>query len=196
MSTDVLNQTLVGGVKATFGRGRQFLITQLTGTVNAVAKQIGSSSRQWPLNGIGAGFKFTTGEPDLYFDTLEITSAGGDVIQIAIGDDDVDFANAVTVGNTVTGKDLPASSLTDTAPLTTVTGQHAICAQNLTRRRITLFADPRNVGDTFIAIRKTGGANNIAILLPGTSAQFVGTYGLDYLAGAAAGDSVYIFEES
>ena len=66
MSTDVLNQVLQAGVKATFGRGRQFLITQLTGIVNAVARQLGSSSRQWPLNGIGAGFKFTTGDDNVY----------------------------------------------------------------------------------------------------------------------------------
>ena len=118
------------------------------------------------------------------------------MIQLAVGDDDVNFANAVTVGNTVTSKDLPAAALTDTAPIVTVTGQHALCAQNLTRRRITLFADPRNVGDLFIPVRKTGGANNIAIILPGTYVQFSGTYGLDYLGGATAGDSVYVFEES
>jgi hypothetical protein len=193
MSTDVLNQTLFAGVKATFGRGRQFLITQLTGTVNAVAKQIGSSSRQWPLNGIGAGFKFTTGDPDLYFDTLEITSAGGDVIQIALGDDDVDFANAVTVGNTVTMKDLPAGALTDRTGVVTAAGSHALFAANLSRRRITVSADPASPETTYL--KATGGSFSLAFVQPGQSVEFKGTYGLDYV-GTAGGATLYLCEET
>lgn len=90
----------------------------------------------------------------------------------------------------------PSGTITDTAPISpTVAAQHALVPQNLNRRRVTIFSDPANVGDTVIFIRKSGGANNLGFIVPGTYEEFDTTAGLDYQC-TNGGDKLYIFEES
>ncbi len=101
-----------------------------------------------------------------------------------------------TVAGTVNTQTAPSVAIADTAPISpTVAGQHAIVPQNLLRRRVTIFSDPANAGDTVIYIRKTGGANTLGFITPGNYEEFDTTAGLDYQC-TNGGDKLYILEES
>jgi hypothetical protein len=197
MSTEVLTQALTAGVTAKFGAGTMFLVIAApSANLNIVARQIGNSNKNRTFTGAPAGFKFTADGPADGFDTLEVTSSSNQTVQIAVGNDDVSYSNSVTVANTVTTQSNPAGTLSDISPVVTAAAtQAAIVAANSSRRRVTIFSDPRNVGDTFIKIRKTTGTKDIALLIPGTYLTFEGTYGIDYNA-VGGGDTIYICEES
>lgn len=114
-----------------------------------------------------------------------------------IREDDTRFNQQIAVISGVTAVALqPSSTITDTAPISpTVAGQHALVPQNLARRRVTIFSDPANVGDTAIFLRKGGGANNLGFVVPGTYEEFDTTAAIDYQC-TNGGDKLYIFEES
>lgn len=136
------------------------------------------------------------------WDYAYIVGAPGATIQYMYGigafrEDDTTLQQQIaTVAGTVQTVIAPAVTLSDLTPIVTAAAtQAAVVPQNLLRRAFTLFSDPRNVGDTFIFLRKTGGTKDIGILQPGTTLTFTGTYGLDYRA-VAGGDTIYIAEES
>ena len=198
MSTEVLTQALTAGQPATFGRGSMVLITSLTSPVTVVASQIGNSNKKRVFSNVTGGFKFQADSPDDGFDTLTVTSAASQNISIAIGDDDVDFANAVTVSNVVATQDSPAATLTDAAPVTIANGtQGAVVPVNASRRRVLLTIDPNNaaaLGSLFF--RKAGGAQNLLPVTAGQSYGFNGTYGIDLNNTSGVPCTVYVCEES
>ena len=195
MSTEVLQQTLQAGVKATFGSGTQFVIVAATGALSIVARQIGNSNKNRTFSGVPAGFKFTADSPDDGFDTLEVTSATNQAVQISVGNDDVSYSNAVTITNTVTTQGNPTGTVTDTAPVACANAaQTPVVPVNGGRRSVTLAVDP-NAGGVVFA-RKAGGANSLLPMQPGMSYQFGGTYGLDVRNDTGAAVNVYVFEES
>lgn len=102
---------------------------------------------------------------------------------------------AIIAGNVAVAT-VPNATASDLAPVNpTIAGQHVLFAANLTRRQVTVFSDPANIGDATIFLRKAGGANDIGFIVPGTYETFTGTYGVDYRA-PVGGDKLYIFEES
>lgn len=193
MSTEVLTQSLSAGVKATFGSGSMFVITTATFPVNIVARSIGSSSKNRTFTNVPAGFKFTADDPSDGFDTLEITSANAQVFSIAVGTDDVEFSNAVTVTGGVLTTEVPASTLTDNAPVLTTASVTALFPVNAARRRMTIFADPANAGTVYLRVH--GAARRHGFVQPGMTLEMDGTYAVDY-DDAVGGNNLYLFEES
>jgi hypothetical protein len=195
MSTEILSQTVGAGGKATFGAGSVFVLGSIAGPVSVVARKLGSSNKNRTFANVPAGFKFTADSPDDGFDLLEVTSPSAQTISIAVGTDDVEFSNAVTVTGNVSTQDLPASTLADTAPKACGNGaQTAVVPVNGARRRVLLTVDPAATGNVFF--RAAGGANNVVIGQPGMSYSFNGTYGIDCRNDTGAAVNIYIAEES
>lgn len=194
MSTETLPQALQAGVTAQFGAGTNFLIFSSAAAVNVVAVQLGSSNKRIILNGCLEGFSYD-GTNDGGFTLLEVTSAVDQPdFVIVVGDDKVSYPATVTVAGNVSTEELPAASLTDQAPVVTAVGQAALFPANASRRRITVFSDPKNANNQVIYLRAAGKANNLGCITPGQSVEVKGTYAVDYDA-AAAGDSLYLMEE-
>lgn len=131
-----------------------------------------------------------------------ITGAQGTVVTLFYGytdikEDTTTFqAQIATIAGNVQVRTVPAASVTDTAPVVTVAAtQAALFPANAARRRVRVFSDPNNAGDTQIFFRKAGGANDIGFVVPGVDVTFEGTYGIDYRA-VNGGDKLYIFEEN
>lgn len=194
MSTETLSQAIGAGNTVQFGSGTQFLVQAASAPISIIAQTIGDSSKTRKFTNVPAGFKFTAANDSEGFDLLQVTSATAQTVTLAVGTDDITFSNQVTVAGNVTTQDLPASTMTNTAPMVTAAATAALVAANPARRRISISSDPGNVANTVVYIRAQGG-NRIGFVVPGTSEEFVGTYALDYEA-AAAGDSLYIAEES
>jgi hypothetical protein len=165
-------------------------------TITADTRSVaGGQSPQRIFKNVPPGSKFTA-EKGQHWTYLRIDSAVLQNIAIFIGDEDLQFNNAVTVTGLATVAVFPSSTISDTAPIAnTVAGQHTLFAANAARRRITVYSDPSNVGDTAIFFRKTAGANNIGFISPGTYEEFDTTAGLDYSC-TNGGDKLYIFEET
>jgi hypothetical protein len=198
VSSEVLTYAVGPGVVAVTGQGRIFnLLSAPGGPVTVVAdtrSQAGGQSPQRVFTNIPPGSKFTAkvGEGWTY---LRITSAVAQSIVIFIGDDDLQFNNAVTITGTATVSIGPSSVIADTAGIATVSGQHALFPQNLARKRITVYSRPNNTGDPFILLRKSGGANDVGFIAPGTFQEFDTTAGMDYNC-AIGGDVLEVLEES
>lgn len=194
MSTETLTQQLVANQPASFGAGTQFLIVTATAALTVVALQQGNSNSRRVFTGVLPGFRFKAPAGD-GFDTLQITSATGQTITIAVGDDDVSYSSGVTIENTPSIVELPAVGLTDTAPVSVASGATTnIVPANTTRRRVTLTPDPAAGGTVYARVK--GGANDLVPLAPGQSYEFKGTYGLDVRNPTAAAVNVYVAEET
>jgi hypothetical protein len=199
MSSEVLTYTVTAGQTTVAGSGRIFNLLQAPGGPVSITadtrSQAGGQSPQRVFTNIPPGSKFTAaaGERWTY---LRITSAVTQVITIFVGDEDMQFNNAVSITGTATTLVQPSATITDTAAISpTVTGQHALFAANPARRRITVYSDPANAGDAVIFFRKTAGANNVGFISPGTFQEFDTTAGLDYQC-TNGGDKLYVLEES
>lgn len=198
MSTEVLTQVLQAGVKATFGSGTAFLVQSLTNTVTITARQIGNSNKNRVFSNVPAGFKFTADSADDGFSTLEVVSAGGDTIIIAVGNDDVTFANTVNIANIPSVQDNPAAAVTDAPNVALPNAQQtAVFAGNLSRRRIKVsFASNAAIPPATVFFRKTVGANNLMEVQPGEVYPFDGRYGIDVRNDSGGALSAMIFEET
>lgn len=196
MSTEVLTQTVGAGGKAIFGSGSQFLIVAAASSVTVVAKSIGNSNKNRTFANVPAGFKFTADSQDDGFDTLEVTSAAAQTITLSVGTDDVTYSNSVTVTGTTTTSELPASTLSNTAPVACPNAaQTAVVPANGARRRVSLTVDPLFAGGIVFA-RSTGGTQNLVPMQAGLSYPFAGTYGVDVRNDAGSAVTIYIAEES
>ena len=194
MTTEVIAQALQAGVQATFGQGRIWYLKAASAPLTIIAERQRTGANPRRFINVAAGFKFTA-EPDDGWTYLRVLSAVNQNIEIIIGDDDVEVANAVTVSGGVTVQAIPASAVSDIAPVVRLNAtQGALFAVNASRRRITVSADSNNAGSCYA--RVAGGANNIAELQPGVSQQFEATYALDVRNDTGANATFYIFEES
>jgi len=197
MSTEVLTQTLTAGQKAVFGAGTMFLVIAApVGSLNITAFQIGNSNKNRVFTGVPAGFKFTADDPLDGFDKLEVVSASGQTIQLAVGNDDVSYSNSVTVANTVITQDAPAGTLVDqTSPVACPnSAATAVVPANLSRRRVTLTLDP--AATAVVYARAHSGTNNLFPLQPGSPAEFKGTYAIDVQNNTGGSVNVYVAEET
>lgn len=200
MSSEVLTQLIAAGTTVTFGQGRIFNLLSAPGgpvTIIAERKTLTKSGQSQirKFSNIPAGSKFTADKGDEWT-FLRVTSASLQTIQIFVGDEDMQFNNAVTVTGVAAVQLTPSSALTDQAGLGagTVTGQHTLFAANAARRRVTVYADPTNTATVFL--RAAGGANDLGYIQPGTFEEFDTTVGMDYRDPSAGGQKLYLLEES
>jgi hypothetical protein len=129
---------------------------------------------------------------------LRIDGAVGTGVTFFVGNElvdrdetDIRLQTSVIAGVTLTA-DSPADNLTDAPAVNTIAGQAALFAQNLSRRRLTVFADPGNTVTVYG--RAVGKLNNIAQFPPGSATELKGRYALDY-SSAAINQKLYLFEE-
>jgi hypothetical protein len=196
MSTEVLSQTLGAGGKATFGSGTQFLIVQAANPVTIVARSIGNSNKGRVFTNVPAGFKFTADDVLGGFDTLELTSATAQTVILAVGTDDVSYSNNVTISGTAQTTEVPASALTDAAPVACPTGALTpVVPANGARKRVSLSVDP-NFAAGLVFARVAGGANNLVPMQAGLTYPFAGTYGVSVRNDTGTTVTIYIAEES
>lgn len=105
------------------------------------------------------------------------------------------LSQIATISGSVVTQINPSATINDDAPISpTVTGQHALFAANGSRRRITVYSDPNNVGDAQVYLRKVGGANDLGFIVPGVYTEFDTTAAMDYRC-VNGGDKLYLFEE-
>lgn len=192
MTTETLSQTIGAGGTVQFGSGTNFLILASSSAVNIVAIRLGSAASRIILNGALQGFQFQS-EDGGGFDLLEVTSAAAQSVTFVVGDDDVSYPSTVNIAGNVNSQSVPASAVSNLAPVVTAVGQAALFPQNVLRRRITVFSDPANVG-AVIFFRGSGLGNNLGFVTPGQSIEFDATYAIDYDA-TIANDKLYLLEE-
>lgn len=194
MTTEVIAQSLVANQQATFGQGRIWYVKAASAALTIIAERAGTNASVRKFVNIGAGFKFSADKGDGWT-YLRIVSAVNQNIEIIIGDDDVEVANAVTVNGGVNTSETPAAAASNTPQATIANGtQGALFAASLTRKRVTVFVDSTNAASCYA--RTVGGANNIAELQPGASVQFTASYALEVRNDSGATANFYILEES
>jgi hypothetical protein len=200
MSSEVLSFTVTAGQTTVAGQGRIFnLLSAPGGPVSIVAdtrKVQGGQSPQRIFNNIPAGSKFVAkdGEGWTY---LRITSPVTQVITLFVGDDDMQFNNAVTVTGTAATTVQPSATITATvAPTVVATGASSTVAANASRRRITIAAAVANTG--YIYVQSVGAAVNLGgvPIGPGQFVEFDTNAGLDVRNSTGANQSYSTFEES
>jgi hypothetical protein len=199
VSSEVLTYTCGPGQTAVGSQGRIWNLLNAPGgpvTISADTRAVGGGqSPQRIFKSVPPGTKFTAaaGEKWTY---LRIDSIVLQTITIFIGDEDLQFNNAVTITGLAAVAMQPSSAISETAPINpTAAGQHALFAANAARRRITVYSDPANAGDATIFLRKAGGVNDIGFITPGTFQELDTLAGVDYRA-PIGGDKLYIFEEA
>lgn len=198
MSSDVLQFVVGPGLTAVAGAGRIFnLLSAPAGPVSIAAdrrSQAGGQSLNRNFNGIPAGSKFVAkvGEEWTY---LRITSAFSQVITLYVGDDDMQFNNAVTVTGTASTVVQPSGVITD-APAVALPNAATtqIVPANPARRRVTI-GNPSTALASFF-IRSATGANNLIEIQPGTFTEFDTTARLDGRNDSGAALSATVFEET
>jgi len=198
MTSEVLQQTLVGGTVATFGRGRIFNLLQaaapVTITLEGKSVQGGQTAIRRFVN-IPAGSKFTAkaGEEWTF---LRVLSSVGQTITLFVGDDDMSFNNAVTVTGVAVVAITPSSSVN--APtqqsLAATTTDVATIPANLSRKRITIGNLSTNT--TSIRVSADGLTLKGVEIQPGTFTEFDTTAALGIRNDSAAAVTWYFFEET
>lgn len=193
MTTEVISQVLSAGVQATFGQGRVWYLKTLTGPVSIVAEKKGTGASIRRFTNVGAGFKFTAPE-GAGWDYLRVTSATTQTIEIVVGDDDIEVANAVSITGTASVQIAPASTLVDTAQVSCANAALTqVVPVNASRRRVGLsFSSAAAIAAGTVFFRAAGGANNLIEAQPGLVYTFEGTYAISVRndSGAAVGCSI------
>lgn len=195
MSTEVLTVVLSAGVQATLGQGRILYVKSATAPLSIVLEQSqGYGRARRTFTNIPAGFKLRAAEADAWTYT-RITSATSQTVEIILGDDDVEFASAVSVTGTASVAEAPSSSVTATAADVSVAnaGNSAIAA-NTGRRRITIQALDTNTGNLRVGTSTTTGQG--IVLQPGQAWEFKTTAALYVTNNSGAAQSYTVFEES
>ncbi len=196
MSSEVLSFTVTAGQTTVAGQGRIFnLLSAPGGPVSIVAdtrKVQGGQSPQRIFNNIPAGSKFVAkdGEGWTY---LRITSAVTQVITLFVGDDEMQFNNAVTVTGTAATTVIPSSALNDTADTVQAFGTQTVIPANASRRRITIGC--RSVTPDSVRVSGGGGAGKGIEIQPGTFVEFDTTASLTVRNDNAAGNATWYAEE-
>lgn len=175
MSSEVLTFTIGPGQTGVGGQGRIWNLLNAPGgpvTLQADTRsQKGGQSPQRIFKNVPPGSKFTA-EKGEHWTYLRMDSAVLQTITIFIGDEDLQFNNAVTVTGLATVAVFPSSVITDTAAVALPNAATTqIVAANPTRRRVTICNPSTALGSFFI--RPTlAGANNLLEVQPGTFTEF------------------------
>lgn len=193
MTTEVLQQTLQAGAPGYFGQGRIFYIkTSANGglTIRARKSGQGSTNVRSFLN-IAAGMKFKADVGDGW-DILEVTSATTQLVELIVGDDDVEVSSAVTVNGSVTVADILPTSFTNTAPVVLAPAVAIqLIAANIARKKVTFFADPAAADPVFF--RGLIGGNNLGFVQGGMGYGFANTGAIFGICASAT--TIYVMEE-
>lgn len=193
MTTETLTFPFAGGDTCYGPQGRIWYIKSApTGPLSVICRKSGAGStnvRMFTTMPAGAKFKADPGDG---WDILEIRSASAQNVEMIIGDDDVEIAQAVSVTGNASTIERPCASFSNIAPIVTGAVQAALFAANLNRRRITVTAHSTNTAS--VMLRVAGTANSIYELQPGLSFTYANTAALDYFDGVG-GQTVMIAEE-
>jgi hypothetical protein len=195
MTTEVLAQSLGAGVQATFGQGRIWYIKTATGPMSVTAETIGSGGKIRKFINVGVGFKFEADVGDGW-DYLRVTSASAQLVELVIGDDNVEISNAVSVIGSVVTAVAPSSVITASPADSVVLNATALAIPaNLTRKRITIGSLSTNTGS--VRVQSTAaGANKGLELQPGLFVEIDTTAAIDVRNDSGASQTLYTFEES
>jgi hypothetical protein len=188
------SQSIGAGATITLPAGRYFYVRTAPNALDIVSE--GNPGSPLRFIGISAGARFGPVAEGQGWKFLRVTSAVAQAVEIIISDDgDFEIAAAVTVTGTTLTAEMPATTVTDLAPVSRAdASQGALFAANTSRRRITVTPDSANGGICYV--RTVGGANNLAELQPGQAWVFHGTYALEVRNDTGAAALFYLFEES
>jgi hypothetical protein len=200
VSSEVLQFSPGPGATAVGGQGRIWNLLSAPGgpvTITADTRSIhGGQSPQRVFKSIPPGSKFTAaaGERWTY---LRIDSVVLQTITIFIGDEDLQFNNAVTVTGLATVAVFPSSVITPTgAPVTFATASASTIAANPARRRITICPALANSGTLYAQSVGAAQANAGIPLQAGTFTEFDTTAAIDVRNDTGANQTYSVFEES
>lgn len=194
MSARNYSQSIGAGATITLPAGRYFYVRTAVSAIDIRTE--GNPGAPVEFIGVSAGAKFGPVAEGQGWRFLKVTSATAQTVEIVISDDgDFEIASSVTVAGSVLTAEAPATTVTNSAPVTRANAtQGALIAANTSRRRIIVTPDSANLGICYA--RTVGGANNLAELAPGQAWQFRGTYALEVRNDTGAVATFYLFEES
>lgn len=196
MSTKLYTQILTANQPAQFPAGTIFLILTAPSALTIVPTQINAGGKERIFSGVGAGFKFKADDPADGWDFLTITATANGTITLIVGDDDVSFANLVTVAGSVLTQNQPSGTLVDQVSANALPGpgQANIVPANVNRRRVSI-GNPSGSANS-IYIRSAGGAHDLYELQPGISAEFDTTAAIDGRNPGAVAITPLVLEET
>lgn len=196
MASEVLTFTIGPGQTGVGGQGRIWNLLAAPGgpvTLQADTRSIkGGQSPQRIFKSIPAGSKFTA-EKGEHWTYLRMDSAVLQTITIFIGDEDLQFNNAVTVTGLAQVAVFPSSVINDTADTVQAPATQTVIGANPARRRITIGNRETAAGP--VRVSGSGGANKGVVIQAGTFSEFDTTASLTVRADTAAAGLWYAFEE-
>jgi hypothetical protein len=198
VTTEVRTQALLAGVQATFGQGRFFVIKAApSGGLTLVAERLGSGGTVRNFVNMPAGASFIA-DPGDGWTYLRVTSAVDQSVEICVGDDQVAFANAVSVTGTASVSVQPSSTVTTPADASIASAGVANIAANTSRKRIWVGSLSSNSPVSLnlrVHVSGAGAAKGFE-LQPGTYEKFETTAAITIFNGDANAQSYWVFEES
>ena len=191
MATELLSLIFGAGETRTIGQGRILVVKSATAAVSIRLERSQNASAPVVFSNIPAGFKYKAEQGWI---TGRITSAVAQTVEVIVGDDDVEFASAVSVTGTASFAEAPSSAITATADDVSVAaaGNSAIAA-NTNRRRITIQAISTNTGSLRVSTSTTVGRG--LELQPGVPVELKTTAALYVTNGTGAAQSFTVCEE-
>jgi hypothetical protein len=200
VSSEVLTQAVGPAAPAAFGQGRIFNLLSAPGgpvTITCDRRSIkGGQTQPRVFKNVPAGTKFI-GAPGDEWTYLRLTSASVQQITIFIGDEDLQFNNAVTVTGTASVSINPSATITATvAPTVVATGTASTVAANPARRRVTITAAALNTGNLYVQSVGAAIANGGIPVSPGTFEEFDTLSAFDVRNDTGGNQSYSAFEES
>lgn len=196
MSSEVLTFTVGPGQTAVAGQGRIWNLLSAPGgnvTIQCDTRSIqGGQSPQRIFKNVPPGTKFTAavGEKWTY---ARIDSPVLQNITIFIGDEDLQFNNAVSITGTAVTTVQPSALLTDTVDTVQAFGTQTVIAANPARRRITI--GNRETSAATVRVSHSGGAGRGIVIQAGTFTEFDTTDTLTVRNDNAAGSATWYAEE-
>lgn len=197
MTTEVLSLNLVANQQQTLGQGRIWYVKSATAALNITLETLGTGAKVRKFTNIGAGFKFTAEDGDGWT-YLRIVSATNQTVEMVVGDDDVEVANAVTVSGGVAISETPSAAVADTVDTAQGSGTQTVIAANPARRRITIGCLSTSTNP--VRVSSAGGAGRGIEVSPGTFLEFRTTAALavrnDNTSGSGGAATWYAEEET
>jgi len=202
MTSEVLQQAVGAGATVTFGRGRIFNLLQASSAVSITLETKstrGGQTQVRKFSNIPAGSKFTLkpGEEDWTF--LRLTSAAPQTVTLFVGDDDMQFNNAVTVTGNAQVTTTPNSTF---GPLAVnldgnlATASAVTVPANAARKAITVSSPPTNTGTVYIQGNGMGAGPHGIPLQPGTFETIVNIGSFDVRNDSGATQYLTFTEET
>lgn len=196
MTTEVLAVVATAATPLYFGQGRIWYLKAATSAVTIECRKSGQGSQNVRrFINVAAGFKFKAEVGDGW-DILALTSALTQNIEIIIGDDDVEVANAVSVTGSVTVQESPFTTPVTPADTAVGAGGNSVIAANPARRAIVIGSLAANApATTNLRVAASAAAAGYE-LQPGMYERIVTTGALTVFNGDATAQTYWIFEET